>query len=102
MLAQAVSYRLENWENRRRTCIRGTLIDLKYVDTQLATPQLHKLSKPPKTILLKSPDAETSSAADTDKPDAALHTRKYKRAPTVETELDHHEGDSNEEPANYS
>ena len=106
MLAQAVSYRLENWENGRRTGIRGTLTDLKHVETQLATlqlPKLPELPEPPKLMLLKAPGAETGSTAETDESDAAPHTEKRKRtrAQTVETELDDHENESNEEPANH-
>ena len=103
MLAQAVSYRLENWENGRRTGIRGTLTDLKHVVTQLATPQLPELPEPPKLMLLKAPGAETGSIAETDESDAAPHTEKRKRTrvQTVETELDDHENESNEKPANH-
>ena len=102
LLAQAVSYRLVNWENGSRTGIRGTLTDLKHVETQLATPQLPELPGAPKLMLLKASGAETRSATDTDESDAAPHAGKPKRAQIVDTGLDHHESESNKEPANHT
>ena len=104
MLAQVVSHRLQNWEIGRRAGIRGTLTDLKHVETQLTTPPLPELPEPPKLKLLKAPGAETSSTAETNESDGASHTenRKRARAQTVETELDDHKNKSNEEPANHT
>lgn len=90
MLAQVISYKLENWENGSRTGIRGTLTDLKHKEIQLANPYLPELPEPPKLMLLKSTGAKNSSAADTKESDAAPHTGKQKRARIVETGLDHH------------